>query len=327
MQEKQQATPSTQKWAFRVVRASAIGAGLFVFLQILPGLLVSSPSARPASSASEEPVEMDQNGKIINRADKAVRDGRTRAKELGIATHAACFSEFPGDRQALRRSGCHFFVTEEKHLPSKVKQADWGSGKSTKECLLEVDFYWDGVTNDQREQGNAHAADSWTQRHWVPERRECQNYDNVRISKVVFEPTSRLRAILVRLEAGEKATADDRRVVMADIQTVGAFPENEHKRIYFKLSDRFVQLADGSGERASSPSPSASLPCSEWTAKLAKLKSQEEIDDVTLKSLRVGDVITDGLRWSEIQKARIARTWEWKNAQDGFKTAGCAPGS
>jgi hypothetical protein len=95
------------------------------------------------------------------------------------------------------------------------------------------------MTQDQRELGDEHAAATWTRKDWAPERQECQNYDNVRISKVVYEPTARLNALLEQLAQGGKVTEQDQATVRQDMALVSTFPDHAAKRAYFEKVDQF----------------------------------------------------------------------------------------
>ena len=54
----------------------------------------------------------------------------------------------------------HQYVSENKKIPPHVKQGDWGSGKTTAQCVAEVNAYYEASTQDWRERGNDRTAAS-----------------------------------------------------------------------------------------------------------------------------------------------------------------------
>ncbi len=240
-------SPPRKPWLsiFRLLRAVAIGVGVFALLSFLPTLLLmlNGINLNPQQAElDDEPVHYDVSGKRVNQADRDLQMGRDQAQEMGITSHAACKATF---KVGLKARGCHRYVTEQKHIPHLVRQGNWIGGKTTEQCLAEVDAYWGPVVQDEREQGDDHAASSWTRRNWLPEREECQNYDNVRIGKVVYEPTARLERLLQLLAQGGRVTEQDKTVVRQDMLLVSTFPDHAAKRAYFDKVDQFFQRADG----------------------------------------------------------------------------------
>lgn len=226
------------------LRAVLIGVIVFVLLSFLPRLLLvlNGVNLSPAPAAVEdEPVYHDKDGKRINEVDHGILAGREQAQAQGITSHAACKTAFKG----YLVMGCHRYMTEQKHIPPYVHQGNWNGGKTTAQCEAEVNAYWRAATQDEREQGNDRAADSWTRRSWMPDLKECQNYDNVRIGKVVYEPTARLDKLLGHMAQGARATEEDQAMVRKDMQLVSRFPDHEAKRAYMAKADRFFELVGG----------------------------------------------------------------------------------
>ena len=128
----------------------------------------------------QEPIYRDKSGKRINSADHALMMGYDTAKEEGLRTHAQCKEKYANIKQGLERMGCQKYVTEEKHFPPHIQQANWNSGKTTAQCKEEVSAHWDARIQDSEERGES--ADAvWSLRsHRGAEMQECQNYDNVR---------------------------------------------------------------------------------------------------------------------------------------------------
>ncbi|TFW26565.1 hypothetical protein E4L96_04090 [Massilia arenosa] len=225
----------------RILRAVLIGVAAFWLLSLLPAILLRMNGIElpQAPAVPEEPVYHDRTGKTINRAEYDAMLGREYAAAHGIRTHAECKAQL----QHLQQLACDRYVSSQKSIPPHIKQTDWASGKTTEQCRREVDAYWSALVEDLREMGDDHAAGVWTRKHWAPESAECQNYDNVRISKVIHEPQARLSAILKRLDSGGTATDEDRAMVRRDLPGVAAFPDNPYRTAYLRDADRFLQLA------------------------------------------------------------------------------------
>jgi hypothetical protein len=214
-------------------------------LSFMPRLLLTLNGINldPAPPAvEEEAVYHDKNGKRINQPEHEILMGHDQAEAQAITSHAACKAAFKG----FMTMGCHRYVTEQKNIPPYVRQGNWIGGKTTEQCRAEVNAYWQAVTQDQREKGDGHAADVWTRRSWSPDLQECQNYDNLRISKVIYKPTERLDKLLQQMAEGGRAMKQDKAVVRQDILLVSTYPDHEAKRAYLAKADRFFQLADGS---------------------------------------------------------------------------------
>lgn len=237
-------------WLWRGVRAVALGLAGFMLLSWSPRLMLAlngiEPPA-PQAEPDEEPLVLDADGQRVHKPAMDEMKAWAMAKEHGFTSHAQCKDAFkakPG------RSGCDRYVTEQKHIPPHARQGNWIGGKTTEQCLAEVNAYWRAVIQDEREMGNDHAADVWARREWEPEARECQNYDNVRITKVVYEPTERLDKLLARQAQGLDITEEDKAVVRRDMALVSTYPDDPAKQAYLAKVDRFFS---GSKEAASAP--------------------------------------------------------------------------
>ena len=236
---------------FRVLRALAIGVLVFVLWSQLPRLMLvwhgielptQNQQALPA-----DPTYRNASGEIIQQPEHDTQLGHDQAKALGVSRHADCKVQFKG----WMERGCHQWVTEAKHIPPHVQQGNWVGGKTTAQCQAEVDAFWRAVTQDEREQGNAHAAEVWTRRSWMPERQECQNYDNVRITEVIYEPTDRLQTWLQKVEHGSSLTAEEQAALKRDLALVSTYPDHAAKRAYLVKVDVLLQklAAQGANQR------------------------------------------------------------------------------
>jgi hypothetical protein len=232
----------------RIIRAVLIGVFLYVLITMLPFFILKFHGVQQAANMvnvtneenSDEPVYHDSSGKRINEADFQILSGYETAKESNIASHAACKSM----EKIFHQTGCHKYVTEQKHIPPHIKQKHVDPEKSTAQCRAEVNAYYEALIQDMREQGDNHAADSWSRRNWTPELKECQNNDNVRISSIIYEPAGRLDEMLKKLEQGGVASEQDRAMVLKDLTAASQFPDGPAKLAYIEKSNYFFRLAD-----------------------------------------------------------------------------------
>lgn len=229
----------------RIIRAIFIGVFLYGLFTMLPFFILRFNGVQIAGNnataeESDEPIYHDESGKRIDESTFQIMSGYEMAKEKNIVSHAACDSM----AKIFNQRGCHKYVTEQKHIPPHIQQKHVDPDKTTAQCIAEVNAYYVPLIQDMREQGDNHAAGSWSRRRWDPELQECQNNDHVRISSVVYEPASRLDDILKKLEQSGTVSEQDRATVLKDLTGVSQFPDHPEKLAYIKKSDHFFQLAD-----------------------------------------------------------------------------------
>lgn len=237
--KKSASSPGKRVWFWRILRALVLGVAGFIALSLTPRLMMALEGIAPPQAQAEPEKErmiLDEDGQRIHQPAQDEQRIWALAKERGYTSHAQCKQAF--DRQ-FGQQGCDRYVTEQKHIPPHVRQGNWVGGKTTAQCRAEVDAYWRAVTQDQREMGNFHVAESWTRRTWEPEAKECQNYDNVRISWVVYEPLARLDALLAKQAQGQDITEEDKAVVRRDMALVSTYRQHKAKDAYFAKADRF----------------------------------------------------------------------------------------
>jgi hypothetical protein len=229
---------------FKYIRPIIYGVSLYLLITNLPLLILKSQGiklAQPNNQIEEEPIYKDKNGKRINKLDYDKIQGYEYASKERFFSHAECKEKYFENKDLFLRSGCDKYITEKnvisKHIPH-VKQGNWNSGKTTAQCIEEVDAYWRPQVKDAEELG-----DSSGFRDYGDERLACQNYDNVRITQVVFEPTNRLAVIIKKLEHGEKISSEEHDKVIKDMELVKTYPENQYTIQYFNMVDRFFILA------------------------------------------------------------------------------------
>jgi hypothetical protein len=278
----------------RILIVVTMGIGLYLLLNHTPLLIMMFPVNtamvnihNPTKAVAEEIEYRDRNGNRINGSTYAVLKGYENARERSIVAHADCKASFP----SLERFGCDQYVTEQKHFPVYIQQRDWGSGKTSAQCEIEVNAYWEPRIQDMREMGQYHAAASWTRRYWMRDLEQCRGYDNVRIGEAVHKPASRLWDILKKVEEGGAITDADRETVRKDLARVMNFPDGgdgrfkKYKQDYLAKSEYFFQLADGKIK------PPENIPlklsCPELQARFDSLAKSEQEDIAALKQLQL----------------------------------------
>jgi hypothetical protein len=266
----------------------------------------------------EEPIYRNKDGKRINEAEYHSMSGYDGAKQHGITTHAECKRM----GKTFEAYGCHRYVTEQKHFPPHIRQGNFGSDKTTAQCLAEVNAYWEPVLQDMREQGDDHAANVRAAKDWWPDQQECQNYDNIRIGEVIHKPASRLQTILNKVEDGGSISDQDRATVLNDLVRVSNFPDNPYKQAYIEKSKYFFQLADGKIQLPKKIR--LKLSCREFQAKLDELvRAERETVAAQAELKRSHGVITNGAKWDSLNQSRIDRLSDFKVYTDDAKAAGC----
>jgi hypothetical protein len=223
---------------WKVARAVVIGFLLFSIVMLAPVAVIKYNSMQLTmqhAQNADENVYVDKEGKQITAAEHALEMGYDGAKSRNLLTHKACAQVF----RNIQLLGCQKYVTEHKTFPPHVVQGNWDSGKSTAQCRTEVENYWNARARDENERGGI-----LSPRQWSAELKDCQNYDNVRISKSVVEPTYRIDAILKRLDAGGHVTDKERETVRKDTELVLGYPENEQRKAYLYKVERFNLFAD-----------------------------------------------------------------------------------
>jgi hypothetical protein len=159
--------------AARILKSLAVAGMLYLLLSVGVSLYMGTHAEKAAPPAPEppEPVYRDEYGNRIREADYMEKAGFERAKAGSFNRHANCLA-----LEDLMQRGCHRYVTQH-NIPPHVPQGNFDSGKTTAECLREVDAYWQAVIDDMRKQGQNQAAEVWSMDFWAPERQQCYAYD------------------------------------------------------------------------------------------------------------------------------------------------------
>lgn len=187
-----------------------------------------------------------------NSAEKAINEGYEWARQNDVRNHAQCRSRWTDDdHNALQRGGCSKYVTE-VNVVNKLKpiphHESWDDGTTTAQCVAEVRAYWDPVLQDMIEQGNAQAVEAEINGSVNPALRQCNNFDNIRISHVIHEPQLRLAVILRKVKAGKSLSGRDKLTIRNDHPGVFDFPENEYRTKYLNTLEEIFSIAGGKDE-------------------------------------------------------------------------------
>ena len=169
--------PAQRQWlttAGRILKSLAIAGLLYLLLCAGVSLYLAAnrDNAAPATPEPPEPVYRDEYGNRMREVDYLDKDGYRRARAGDFDRHANCLA-----LEKMMQGGCHRYVTQH-NIPPHVPQGNFDSGKTTAECLREVDAYWQAIADDRREQQHDPAADVSTTNDWSLERQQCYAYDN-----------------------------------------------------------------------------------------------------------------------------------------------------
>jgi hypothetical protein len=212
-------------------------------------LLVEMDGSRTRFVRTEKAAEPF---KEPNSADRAVNEGYEWARQNDVRNHVQCRSRWTDDdHKSLQRGGCSKYVTEVNVL-NKLKpiphHESWDDGTTTAQCVADVRAYWDPIVQDMIEQGNDQEAAARINDSVNPELKQCNNFDNIRISHVIHEPQSRLTVILRKVKAGKALSGRDKLTIRKDYPGVFDFPENEYRTKYLNTLEEIFSIAGGREE-------------------------------------------------------------------------------
>jgi hypothetical protein len=187
----------------------------------------------------------------LSSSELATNKGYEWARERDIRSHAQCSEQWTDENhEPYERSGCSKYVSEVKvlnNLPPLPKHDGWDDGTTTAECVAEVHAHWDPLFQDmlERGEGQLYAA---RQSDIADELRQCQNYDNVRIGRVIHQPQLRLNSILKRVKAGKPLTGRNKLTIRRDYPGVREFPEHEYRTRYLDTLKEVFAITGGQAE-------------------------------------------------------------------------------
>lgn len=199
---------------------------------------------RVADSAKDEGFKA-----VPGSPDAAVTQGYDWARENGIVRHADCREKWTdANHDSLVRMGCDKYVTEVNVVnvvkPRPVHNG-WDDGTTTAQCVAEVHAYWDPILQDYSEQGEDQVVRSRIKRQVEPALKECENFDNIRIGRVIHQPQLRLNAMLDKVRSGRPLSEEDKMTVQKDYPGVWEFPPDEYRTQYLNAAEELFRLVGG----------------------------------------------------------------------------------
>lgn len=249
---KEKPESSSPGWVGRVFRAVLIGAAIYYLWAFSVTCMMRQAITNTGQQETERP-DMDPNSwtghRPPNEADLAVQKGYDWASARDLRSHAACRDQWTDiNHDSLVRYGCSKYVTEQnvlKVVQPIPKHDGWDDGTTTAECIAEVKAYWDPVVKDMLEKGEHHVAASRLERDVNPLIRQCANFDNVRINRVIYQPQLRINAILDKVKNGKFLTHSDKQTVQKDYPGVWNFPDNQYRTQYLNSANEFFRIVGG----------------------------------------------------------------------------------
>jgi hypothetical protein len=240
---------SDKRWILRIIRAVIIGFVIYYMMS----LSISYSMKKSRIDFGQHDVEQkvkDLNlplGQLPpNEAGLDRKKGYEWAAERDVKSHAVCRERWvDANHDSMIRSGCSEYVTEQNvfKVSKPFPPRRWDA--TTAECIAEVHAYWDPLVQDMLEKGETHAAGSLMRKNVSSALRECQNLDNMRIARVIYEPQSRIDKILKRVRNGGAITEEDKQTVKTDYPGAFSFPENSYRTQYLNSAEEFFQFAGG----------------------------------------------------------------------------------
>lgn len=261
----------------------------------------------------------------VNEADQALQEGRQWAKTKGITRHRDCKDALgPG----LRAQGCHYHVTAQKTIPPLEK--DGLTQPRTRDCVAAVRAHYDPLLQDMAEQGDHHAANVWQRKRAAPLVEQCNNIDNVRILRVVYEPMGRLNAMLGQLRAGRPMSEADLAVLRREYPEVELFRNHPERTRYLAAAEELFGLLGGREQvfPLALPGTARDEQCKALAQQVAALKNafHQSLESVASSAQSVGPVASGVAHAANPQVARQDQLLaQWAQAQDTGQKVGCPP--
>ncbi len=251
----------------------------------------------PTADAPSRPTVLP-----VNEADQALQEGRQWAKTNGITRHRDCKEALgPG----LRAQGCHYHVSAQKNIPPLEK--DGLTEPRTRDCVAAVRAHYDPVLQDLAEQGNHHAARVWEYKVAAPLVEQCNNIDNVRFARAVYEPMGRLNAMLDQLRAGQSLPEADLTVLRREYPEVELFRDHPERTRYLAVAEELFALLGGRAQvfPLALPGTAREEQCKALAQQVAALKKavHQSLEPVasSAQSTRLDQLLAD---WAQAQDAR-----------------------
>lgn len=309
-------TPWLPKFLLRMAFLAGIGG-------ILYGISRSAWHEFGSVAYDTAPVDVPSLPTIYasNEFDLAVRQGYEWAQKNNVTSHSRCKAEtkYPA------ASGCHRYVTEQKHIPPTPTGYEMYA--TTGDCIAAMHAYYDPLFQDMIEQGDHHAVGVWTLKRMAPDLKSCNNFDSIRILQVIYEPLERLTALLNKSQQGTPLTDDDVEVIRKDYPGVTGFKVHEKRSQYLAMAEQLFTLAGGKARFFPLAPPSGdnlAQVCGEYETRIHALKaavheaSEQQAD---AKQRNVDAAAHPGQE--DLVQRQIKSINEWSELAAQSKAAGC----
>lgn len=317
----------------RIIRAILIVIAIYVVL-----VLVSSYFRNKAIEGynsrryqHEEPFKPWTGKAPPTEGEIKTKIGHDWAKANNVLKHTICKAQFIGDHKVYEKGGCSKYVTEENVTKLSVpipKHDSWDDGTTTAECIAERSVNVDRAVKDMQERGDGYAASVWLRRNVGPDLAECQNFDNIRISKVVHQPQLRLREVLRSVRNGNPITDEERFTIQKDFPGVESFPPNNYRSEYMADADELFKISGGKayilGQVSQPDIPdletlnAATHSCHDYQQKIDAFKQKDK--DISEQESRFD---SSSQEWQNLNRERVANMDIWGNEVADAKAAGC----
>ena len=221
--------------------------------------------------------------------------------------------------------GCRNYFFEHIAKPKPAEQGRY-EGMTTAECKTEVNANYEAAEQLDLENGNTRSIEVTRRKSWVPELRDCENYDKLVENTLMPKAYGRLQQLLDKMKAGGTVTDEEKADVLKDFTAMSRVHDQPYKTAYFKLFDEYSQRRDGEYKEPVTIYPKIS--CEEYRAKIDEMKRADNERVAAMHALERADgVVTDGARYNQLNQQRIAMLWDWKLYTDGAKATGCEIGA
>ena len=248
---------------------------------------------------------------ISERRDKQYLAGRDWARENPLAKAAEC------QGPPYFTAGCRAYFFEHLAKPKPAGQGRY-EGMTTAECRAEVNAKYEAAKQVDLEDGNQRSIDVTYQKRWLPELRECANYDILAAPKVA----QRLQLLLDKLKAGHVVTAEEKTGVLKDFAEMSRYEDQPYKTAYFDMFEEFFDRMNGTYKEPVTIYPRIS--CEAYQIKIDEMIRLDKERVAAMQALKRADgVVTDSDRHNYLNEQRIEMLWDWKLYTDGAKAAAC----
>ncbi len=253
---------------------------------------------------------------MTNGEDEKTQQGYAWAQQNQVTEHSRCKAKTKGSAYA----GCSKYVTEQKKFPPQP--LSYAGFATTGDCIAALDAFYNAYFQDQREQGHQ-------PRFYRYERQlyeSCQNIDNTRILRVIYEPQARLNALLDKAIKGITLSQDDIETIRMDYPTVVGFRPDPKRDQYIASAEQLFKLVGGKSlvfPLAQATTQAGAQVCAGFEQDIKQRKATAEQTGEQLAKLNaLNDENSQQQRqqWQAVQDKSIN---EWSELSMQSKAAGC----